>query len=59
MVKLVTLFFFFISDDSDIEEDQSDSEDEEITGYTDENKDWLKPAKTGKLDLDEVRMSFL
>ncbi|XP_063410291.1 uncharacterized protein LOC134693408 [Mytilus trossulus] len=37
-------------DESDMEEDDSDLG--EVTGYTDHNKDWLKPAKSGEADSD-------
>ncbi|CAG2188250.1 NOP2 [Mytilus edulis] len=40
-------------DESDMEEDDSDVSDSgEVTGYTDHNKDWLKPAKSGEADSD-------
>lgn len=44
-------------DESDMEEDDSEndvsvSDSGEVTGYTDHNKDWLKPAKSGMADSD-------
>lgn len=38
-----------------MEEDDSDVSDSgEVTGYTDHNKDWLKPAKSGEADVGDT-----